>query len=461
VLQSKNLCLIQNQNRTIELINNSDQSIHNTPRHIMKVPTIGTGGLTKVLNARTMTPSGLDCSQQGKLPVNSQDKDLPEKNSDIMQDGNPNPILQHANTQPHSARICKDNANLSSNKEMNVSINVHNDTKSIILLDCIPDFISQAHPSADDCSVSTLGSADFPPLNKSGSGRSIFREYWKDDSTSPSRVNENSDSSMPHTNSNLDLVHSNISCSPCDGSTSFSRYADAMLSSPDWASYINEEINAPQHRRNQGRKNCSSTNQLKTEYEAFLKANEAGRTVLPSATHLNDGNAAVNATVDALCTNLSSSQIHDSTANLSSYPNAMDPNVNASPSPSKPLKSAANPPPTRRTIFKRRYDPQTRNPPCTLPSYGYISNDQHHPRKNRRSQNQIAFALNSLRGKKFLRSSLRRDRSTSLSEATTLEESFLSSHTRRSVSFERKVTVHEIDKNHEQWVHDGWSERFY
>jgi len=276
------------------------------------------------------------------------------------------------------------------------------------LPDYIPEYISR--PTSDDESVSTLGSTEFICPNKPGSSRSIFRDYWKADENPPS-------SSMPASTPS----QSQATVIETD-SSNLSRYTETIMNSRDWSSYINEEIIDP-HRR----KKHSSDNRLRSEYEAFLKENEAGRTTMPAATLLNDGDG-------------SNIRIHSKPSTIIHTPQMLQDSFS---------KIPVNRP-ARRKIFNRRYGP---NKPPTLPSYGYIYDkpNKHAP--------PVPFAL-TLRGKKLLRSSMRRDRSTSLSEATTLEESFLSSQSRPSVSFERKVTVHEIDKPHGQWVHDGWSERF-
>lgn len=277
------------------------------------------------------------------------------------------------------------------------SSNMNKSKQHLTLPEYVPEFISKV-PSDDD-SVSTIGSTDFIGLNKSGSSRSIFTDYWKIDENLQSPPMQ----ATPSHSSQSSALHASTS-NP-------SGYAESIMNSRDWSSYINEEIIDRQNR-----KNHSSAGDVKSEYETILKANEAGRTAIPSATILNDGPR--------------TSRMQRS------------PFISLDPYHSFPV---------RRKIFNRTYAPKDIS---SLPSYGYVCDSS--PTKRTPP---LPFPL-TLGGKKLLRSSIRRDRSTSLSEATTLEESYPSTQTRPSVSFERKVTVHEIDKPHEQWVHDGWSERF-
>ena len=63
--------------------------------------------------------------------------------------------------------------------------------------------------------------------------------------------------------------------------------------------------------------------------------------------------------------------------------------------------------------------------------------------------------------KKMLRSSLRRDRSSSTSESlASMEESMISKSTRLSVSFDPRVSIHEYTKPCESYIMDGWSNYF-
>ena len=256
-------------------------------------------------------------------------------------------------------------------------------TKQSSQLQCLPEYIGK-EPSGDDDSVSTLGS-DVPVLKNASSSRSIFRDYWSVDEKA---------SAFPSRKYSLDTLDTEL--------CTLDKYAESMRNCPEWSSYINEEVLNRRH--SDPRSHCGDP----YGYEAYLKMNEAGRTALPSAALLNDGN------------------------------------IRASAVPANPLASVSQAP-VRRKLFSRRYGP---TPSSSLPSYGYMYLN---PRKGRAP---LPFLLHN---KKMLRSSLR---SQSLSESTTLGESLPSSESRPSVSFGMKVTVHEYDKPHQQYITDGWSKRF-
>lgn len=324
--------------------------------------------------------------------------------------------------------------------------------------DLIPEFISGV-PSDDD-SISTLGSQpqheDFShrrgidqglgqcPSSSAdpSSGRSIFRDYWKTDGSSHAHSQSN----------NVNVAAKSCKRFPTSGYEDpdrslddyVSRYTESVLTSRDWSSYINDELKT-QNRHHRGSNASLSRN--RSEYENFIKVNESGRTALPSAALLNDKDNQKNYLMiepSNSCNNITGMR-KDMGTEIYKH------NTNSSAQNSIPSRM-------RRKIFPSRYSQDSGLGSSThnsLPSYGYVYNC---PRKNRRGwRPPVPTPL--LGGKKLLRSSLR-DRSTSLSEATTMEESFATS-TRPSVSFERQVTVHEIDKPVEQYVHDGWSERFF
>lgn len=256
----------------------------------------------------------------------------------------------------------------------------------------IPSYISRPS-SDDDDSVSTLGSVE-ETAERGGSGRSIFRDYWKAD--------EKSLQQSPIRKQSLTTL--------ATGETITSSYADSMRLSRDWTAYIHEEVF-------DDRRAASNHKRLDSNgYEAYLKVNEAGRTILPSAALLKD---------------TKNSEHEEMT-------------------PNNPLVSTMSPnsqqPNTRRRIFPR----VCWQLKSSVNSYGYMYT------KPTKGKAPLPFLLHN---KKMLRSSLR-DRSASLSESTTLDDSYLSSHSRPSVSFERQVTIHEYEKPVQQYVQDGWSERF-
>ena len=207
------------------------------------------------------------------------------------------------------------------------------------------------------------------------------------------------------------------------------------MASPDWASYINDELIDRQKQRDSTKHWCSDTG----GYETYLKANEDGRTVLPTAALVNDANASRSTHYARQYRN-----DHANQANLK-------------------LNVKVNPKPARRKIFPRKYAEAPT--PSSLPSYEYMRS--HSQAANARKKANARYRLPALlHNRKLLRSSLR-DRSTSVSESIvtartiTLEDSLLSSQSRLSVSFETKVTIHEYEKRSEQYIHDGWSERFF
>lgn len=259
--------------------------------------------------------------------------------------------------------------------------------QSPTLPDYIPSVISRSN--SDDDSVSTLGSSE--ETSDTISGRSIFRDYWRADEKS---------AKSPNRKQSLTTLDTE--------DTTISRYADSIRQCPDWTAYINDEVF-------DNSRPAASHRVDSNGYEAYLKVNEAGRTILPSAALLKD----------------TKNTEHGETT-----------------SPNNPLSSPSIPQrqPGRRRIFPRYYGPLK----PSVNSYGYMYT------KPTKGKAPLPFLLHN---KKMLRSSLR-DRSASLSESTTLDDSYLSSQSRPSVSFEKKVTIHEYEKPVQQYVHDGWSERF-
>jgi hypothetical protein len=262
------------------------------------------------------------------------------------------------------------------------------------LPDYIPSYISR--PSSDDDSVSTLGSIE-EAAERGSSGRSIFRDYWKAD--------EKGSQKAP--------IRKQSVATLATGETIISSYADSIRLSRDWTAYINEEVF---DHNNHGTASSNHRRLDSNGYESYLKVNEAGRTILPSAALLKD------------------------TKN-SEHEEMTPSNPLVSTSPNSPHQHNA-----RRRIFPR-VNWQLK---ASINSYGYMYT------KPTKGKAPLPFLLHN---KKMLRSSLR-DRSASLSESTTLDDSYLSSHSRPSVSFERQVTIHEYEKPVQQYVHDGWSERF-
>lgn len=252
----------------------------------------------------------------------------------------------------------------------------------------IPDYIES--PSNDD-SVSTLGSSDEP--RKLQRTRSIFGVYWGvDDKGSPA--------SPPIRKLSLNTMDTEES--------TISRYTDSIRNSKDWSSYLTDEV--LDTKKDSSTRKCDSDG-----YEAYLKINEAGRTVLPSAASLKD-----------------------SRVNQHRYLNGN-------------RLTPGNTPNKQHFSQRRRLFPETSGQKtCSLPSYGYMYT------KPSKGKAPLPYLL---RNKKMLRSSLR-DRIVSMSESLTFEESALSSQSRPSVSFETKVTIHEYEKPVQQCVHDGWSDRF-
>lgn len=267
----------------------------------------------------------------------------------------------------------------------------------------IPSYIS-GPSSSDDDSVSTLGSTE--ELSERGSGRSIFRDYWKADEKVAQQQQQQQQS----------CVRKHSLTTVTTGDTVMSSYADSIRLSRDWTAYINEEVFDNSYSTNN--RAASIHRRLDSNgYEAYLKVNEAGRTILPSAALLKDTNH---------------------TENQDMTPN--------NPLVSSTFLNSSQQQSTRRRIFPRVYG-QLKS---SVNSYGYMYT------KPTKGKAPLPFLLHN---KKMLRSSLR-DRSASLSESTTLEDSYLSSHSRPSVSFERQVTIHEYEKPAQQYVHDGWSARF-
>lgn len=184
--------------------------------------------------------------------------------------------------------------------------------------------------------------------------------------------------------------------------STISRYADHVLNHKDWSSYIHEEVLEKEKRQQKRPSLCEG-------YESCLKDNEAGRTVMPSAASLkNQGDR------------IPCSPLLSGISSRSQQP--------------------------RRKIFSNTYASKS----LLQNGHGYM-----YRTATRKGNAQLPYLLN--RNKKLLRSSLR-DRSQSLSEYTSFEESLPESQ--KSVSFEEKVTVHEYEKPAQHIVNDGWSQQF-
>jgi len=190
--------------------------------------------------------------------------------------------------------------------------------------------------------------------------------------------------------------------------STISRYTESIRNSKDWSSYINEEV------LNTGKN--SSHKHDSDGYEAYLKMNEAGRTALSSAASLKES--------------------------LKNTGLAFTP-CNPLPTPNKLQRSS-----TRRRIFPNI----SKQKVGSLPSYGYMYT------KPKKGKAPLPYLLHN---KNMLRSSLR-DRITSDSFFST-ESALLSQSkptVRPTVSFETQVTIHEFEKPVQQFIHDGWSDRY-
>ena len=157
-------------------------------------------------------------------------------------------------------------------------------------------------------------------------------------------------------------------------------------------------------------------------YEDCIKMNEAGRTVKPSAAILN------------VTTKISIHLLKTQTQNPRvSYLPKTDINV--------PNNKIAE----RRKIFE-----------CKYPSFEpFVPSYEYNDKLLSSVQPSNSYT------KKMLRSSLRRDRSSSTSESlASMEESMISKSTRLSVSFDPRVSIHEYTKPCESYIMDGWSNYF-
>ena len=311
-------------------------------------------------------------------------ENLFKKGSEFVHGGIPS-NARLANTEPY-----QDNQKLNPLNKITKSNMCASQQKPLSRPNDIPNYIES--PSDDD-SVSTMGSSDEP--RKLDRNRSIFGTYWGVDE-------KGSPATPPIRKLSLNTMDTEES--------TISRYADSIRNSRDWSSYLNDEVLKTE--KDSSRK-CDSDG-----YEAYLKINEAGRTVLPSAASLKDSRTSQHTYLNG---------------NIVTPGNSLN-------ALNKQHFSR------RRRIFRQTSGQKT----CSLPTYGYMYTQP--------SKGKVPLPC-LLHNKKMLRSSLR-DRNLSLAESLAFEESALSSQSRPSVSFETKVTIHEYEKPVQQVVHDGWSERF-
>ncbi len=258
----------------------------------------------------------------------------------------------------------------------------------------LPGYISPRRAAGDDDdSVSTLGSNEGDAGSySSGTSRSIFRDYW--------------DTGSDEKGMSPASRHS-LSTPDQESSSSQHHSVAPRRISLDWSSY---------HQDYEG----ALTDEAAFDpygYEDYLKINEEGRTVIPSAALLN---VAKNKSADHFITR----------------------NPLASPTDPNPISHSSTV--LRRKIFAHKY--MSKN--ATLPSYEY---------KSKPTPTKQPSTLHNRR----LRSSLR-DRSSSISESLpTVGDSILSESTRLSVTFDTHVSIHEYSKRCESYIHDGWSKFFY
>jgi len=272
----------------------------------------------------------------------------------------------------------------------------HHCNNDAMLMDASPQDLPGyiASQGLDDDSVSTLGSSEVLDKNADGGSRSIFGNYWGAGTEAEEKDPHRSPPQRKLSAATVETIE--LSFSTLEPLTT-------RRISLDWSSYHHDLEEALT-------KKAAAYDPY--GYEYYIKINEAGRTVKPSAAILN------------VTKNNSIEHIRTHRRNpLASCPDELEANT------------------PRRKIFVYKYA----STPPGLPSYEYkyrSSSSGQHTRK-------------------LLRSSLRRDRSSSISESmTTMEESMISQSTRLSVSFDPKVSIHEYTKPCESYIMDGWSNFF-